>query len=255
MAATAIASTYSLDRQQRLLHLDCSADLRPYSRSLGPGVQERIFQTTSDALRAQLDEHRDFLLRHQQQAQPHLSHPPVLSPPTTIPLHSHILPPNHYHQPAQPQPSQAAPPPKPTQSRQVYDLVPPITTTYPPALHEALGECTRIHLAQNIISRTRDGRATYNVMFEIGDRYERGGAVDTRCDTVETYQSMSKANNFAAQCFVIKFSGRDLRRGIFQARDNGALHCEIETEEGRVRVFVKEGRMEMEEWEVEGLGG
>ncbi|KAF2854821.1 hypothetical protein T440DRAFT_360096, partial [Plenodomus tracheiphilus IPT5] len=52
--------------QHRLLSLDCSADLQSYSRNLGPGVQEKTFQRTSDALRAQLEEHRDFLLRHQQ---------------------------------------------------------------------------------------------------------------------------------------------------------------------------------------------
>ncbi|KAF2134320.1 hypothetical protein P153DRAFT_381501 [Dothidotthia symphoricarpi CBS 119687] len=46
-----------------LLQLDCSADLLLYSRNLGPGVQARCFERKNEALRAQLDQHRDFLIQ------------------------------------------------------------------------------------------------------------------------------------------------------------------------------------------------
>ncbi|CBX97102.1 predicted protein [Plenodomus lingam JN3] len=79
--------------QRRLLHLDCSADLQPYSRNLGPGVQEKAFQWTSDVLRAQLEEHREFLLRQQQHEQGTLN--PILQSRTPVAPGPESMPRSH----------------------------------------------------------------------------------------------------------------------------------------------------------------
>jgi hypothetical protein len=225
MNATAPARPYVFDRQHGLLNLDCSADLRHYSRNLGPGVQERIFQTTSDALRKQLDEHRDLLIRHNRQ-QPNVAPAPVLSGPSVIAPRSSYAPPTSQIQPPPPLFQPAAPRQQPLQTRSV---VPGDVNTYPPALREAL-------YSRKSVSRAHDGRTIYHVCT--GDGYSSDNT-----EVVRTCRSMQAANEFAARYFVDNWvlSNEEQKYSLLA---NGALHCELEVDDGRVSVYVQEGRLE-----------
>jgi hypothetical protein len=222
------ARPYGLDRQQGLLNLDCSADLRHYSRNLGPGVQERTFQTTSDALRKQLDEHRDFLIRYQRQQQPNATSAPVLSGPATIAPRSYAPPASQYQQPppllqsAAPQPLQSQPLPiRPTAA-----VVPGDVNTYPPALREAL-------YSRKSMSRAHDGRTIYHVMSSSGDGYSSDHE-----QVVGTCRSMQAANELAARYFV-DYLGGPTNEDKYRLLANGALHCEVGTGDGHVSVRVQ----------------
>ena len=238
MTTAASLRAYAFDRQQSLLQLDCSADLRHYSRNLGPGVQERIFQTTSDALRTQLDEHRDFLLQHQrQQQQPHLAPVPVPSGPAPAPALAH-------------RPAFTQPPPLPPPQQQQLQK-PPLTSamgpaivarsptktvsgdinTYPLALREAL-------YSQKSTSRAQDGRTIYHIVCSRAT----GRAGD---DTVVmgSCRSMVAANEVAAQYFLENCLGNseDVK---YKQLANGALSCEAVMDNRRVSVHVQEARLE-----------
>jgi hypothetical protein len=230
MNATASARPYGLVRQQGLLNLDCSADLRHYSRNLGPGVQERTFQTTSDALRKQLDEHRDFLIRHQRQQQPNATPAPVLSGPATIAPRSYAPPASQYPQPP-PLLQSAAPQSHPLAIRPTAAVVPGDVNTYPPALREAL-------YSRKPISRAQDGRTIYHVMSSSGDGYNSDHE-----QVVGTCRSMQAANELAARYFV-DYLGGPTDEDQYRLAANGALHCEVDTGDGRVCVRVQEGRLE-----------
>jgi hypothetical protein len=227
MNATAPARPYGLDRQRGLLNLDCSADLRPYAGQLGPGVQERIFQTTSDALRKQLDEHRDFLIRHQRQ-QSHLAPAPVLSGPAAIAPRFYV-PPTTQHQPPPPLSQSAAP--QPLRTRPSASVVPNDPNAYPAALREAL-------YSRKSISRAHDGRTIYHVMSSSGDGYSED---DT--DIVGTCRSMQAANELAARYFV-DYLGGPTNEDTYELLANGALHCKVDTGDGHLTVYVQEGRLE-----------
>ena len=218
------------DRQHRLLQLDCSADLRHYSRNLGPGVQERIFQTTSDALRSQLDEHRDFLLQHQgqqQQTQPQLGPAPVVSgPPATnmsqpYTSHSHLSPPPRL-QSAAPRPMLQGKP------------VPGDVSTYPPALSEALYS----HKAAAARIQQYDTRAVYHVVYRTEKRYSKEETV-----VVGTCRSMLAANELAARYFLENCLS-DGDEAKYKQLITGALSCEVGIENGRRTVYTQEGRLE-----------
>ncbi|CAA9962265.1 hypothetical protein CFE70_005674 [Pyrenophora teres f. teres 0-1] len=216
------------DRQHRLLQLDCSADLRHYSRNLGPGVQERIFQTTSDALRSQLDEHRDFLLRHQgqqQQQQPQLAPAPVVSgPPTTsipLPYNSHPNPPPRL-QSAAPRP---IPPRKP---------IPGDVSTYPQALSEAVYS----QKATAAMGQPHGARTVYHIVCRTEKRYSKEETV-----VVGSCRSLLAANEVAARYFLENCLG-DGDEAKYKQLITGAVSCEVPIENGRRTVYTQEGRLE-----------
>ncbi|KAH6866419.1 hypothetical protein J4E91_007632 [Alternaria rosae] len=225
MTATAPARSHGFDRQHSLLQLDCSADLRHYSRNLGPGVQERIFQTTSDALRKQLDEHRDFLLRHQQQ-QPRLAPTSSVVSGPAPPTPQAYPQPHPYSQASQPPPLQAAVP-QLVHRRPEPAIVPGDISTYPLALRDAL-------YSQKLIPRAHDGRSAYHVVVSSKNR-------DLGEDTkvVGTCPSMLAANELAARYFV-EHCLVDVVDAKFTQLASGALHCGA----GPHNVYVQEGRME-----------
>jgi hypothetical protein len=116
MTATAVPQPYTrqhaFSTSRNLLNLDCSADLKSYRRDLGPGVQAKCFEKTSDTIRAQLDHHRAFLLRHRHDGQgsglpspvPRLEVPPSHSAQySTAPPHM-TAPNGSYHVASHPRP-------------------------------------------------------------------------------------------------------------------------------------------------------
>jgi len=233
MAATTASARQAygggFDRQHRLLHLDCSADLRHYSRNLGPGVQERIFQTTSDALRSQLDEHRDFLLRHQgqqqQPQQPQLAPAPVVSGPlaTSIPT-----PYNAYPNPP-PRLQSAASRPNPPRKP-----IPGDVSTYPKALSEAVYS----HKATAPMAHVHDARTIYHIVCRTEKRYSKEEMM-----VVGSCRSLLAANEAAARYFLENCLG-DGDEAKYKQLITGAVSCEVGIENGRRTVYAQEGRPE-----------
>ncbi|XP_014561564.1 hypothetical protein COCVIDRAFT_33554 [Bipolaris victoriae FI3] len=233
MTATASMRPYAFDRQQSLLQLDCSADLRHYSRNLGPGVQERIFQTTSDALRTQLDEHRDFLLKHQrqqqQQQQPHLAPVPVPSgpEPALAQPYTHARP---YAQPPQP-PSVSSVIPAAIATRSPTKTVPGDINTYPLALREAL-------YSQKSAPQAHDGRTIYHVVASRAGTHSSEEAA-----VVTSRRNMVVANEVAAQYFLENYleNSEEIK---YKQLGNGALSCEAVRDKQRISVYVQEAKSE-----------
>jgi hypothetical protein len=231
MTATASLRPYAFDRQQSLLQLDCSADLRHYSRNLGPGVQERIFQTTSDALRVQLDKHRDFLLQHQRQQQPHLVPVPVPVPSGPAPtLNQPYTHPTPY---ARPPHAPSVPPVIPTAiaTRSPTKTVPGDINTYPLALREAL-------YSHKPASRAHDGRTIYHVVSSRAGSLSGEDAV-----VLAACRGLTAANEVAAQYFLEKYLGNS-EEVKYKQLGNGALSCEAVMNKRRVSVYVQEARLE-----------
>ncbi|USP79870.1 hypothetical protein yc1106_07144 [Curvularia clavata] len=227
MAITVSPQPYVFDRQRSLLQLDCSADLRHYSRNLGPGVQERIFQATSDALRSQLDEHRDFLLRHQKQKQ--LQPPPHLAP---VPVPAPALTQSYAHRPyTQPPPpaSVLSSLPATIVTRSPTKTVPGDMNTYPLALREAL-------YSNQSTSQADDGRTIYHVISSKASSQPSDEAV-----IVASFGSMVAANEVAAKYFLEKYL--DKGEGIqYKQLGNGALSCEATVDKQRISIYVQEAR-------------
>lgn len=244
MAAAILARPDSFHRQQRLLHLDCSADLRSYSRNLGPGVQEKIFERTSDALRTQLEEHRDFLLQHQHQQHgqgrldsitrshvPYAQHVPQPAPARLEPS------PYAYIQPS----GTAAAVASASRTAQTHAVLGspysakriaprrpqnPIAgdiATYPRALREALERCLALQT-------TNDSEDTvYHVIIAVQSTY-----MDDSHEIVGTYTNLREANEKMADMFL--FNG-DYASGIdadetpeYDVKEGGLLSCAIMTD-------------------------
>ncbi|KAF1845799.1 uncharacterized protein K460DRAFT_355563 [Cucurbitaria berberidis CBS 394.84] len=210
MATTSIVRPHSFDRQQSLLKLDCSADLRSYSRNLGPGVQEKLFQRTSEALRAQLDEHREFLLGHQRNGQRQIS--PV--PQVNVGPWPHTLPPD---EPAhQPYPYAPTPP-----YAQTQDPIPGDVNTYPPALRDALDRCMAFQQPND--------DTIYHVIEDIQSTY-----MDNAHKITGTYQSLQGANEEVVRKFL--FDGAwssGIHMGYdpeYMVLEGGGLKCAIQTD-------------------------
>ncbi|KAI8935742.1 hypothetical protein NX059_007262 [Plenodomus lindquistii] len=248
MATMTVARSRTPDTlQHRLLQLDCSSDLRSYSRNLGPGVQEKTFQRTSDALRAQLEEHRDYLLRHQQHGQAQLTpvsqfHSPVAPSQQVMPPSHHATPvfrdvgrPQYHVQPPQPQAPQALAPqwsraPKPPSP------IPGKVETYPRALRDALEQCRRQTAA------TPDDGTLYHVIYELAADY-----MDDQHEVVTTCRTPWIASNKVAEYFVGEFlNGCAVDDPEYEVSSQGTLRCEVATDGslgGRAMVFVRPGRM------------
>ena len=231
MATPSVGRLCSFDRQQSLLSLDCSSDLRSYSRNLGPGVQEKLFQRTSDALRAQLDEHRDFLLRHQRNNRIQASLVPRVNAPVplAVPLEGawrpwpHTLP---SHEPTQP----LARPPTPDRAQ---SPVPGDIRTYPPGLRDALEHCTAVQRPEE--------HTIYHVIYDVRSTY-----MDDVHEISGTYHNLQEANEQVARMFL--FDG-DWSSGThagydaeYEVLEGGALKCAIETDGsmgGYTEIYVR----------------
>ena len=219
---------HAFSTSRNLLNLDCSADLKSYRRDLGPGVQAKCFEKTSDTIRAQLDDHRAFLLRHRQSGQasgfpspvPRLEVPRshtvtsnnAVPPPMTAPI-------NNYHTASHPRPlqilSQPHAPQQLVSASRPQSTVPGNIATYPIDLRRALEQCAQY-------GHQYEPNTVYEVIVDIGSNYMR----DSK-DVVGTYESLQEANMQVAS--VLLFDG------YYASGDNPAY--EIESA-GRLKVNV-----------------
>lgn len=141
---------HSFSTSQNLLNLDCSADLKSYRRNLGPGVQAKCFEKTSDTIRAQLDNHRALLLQHRQSGQTSGIPSPVprleilqphTTPSNTVIQSQFAAPNNKYHTAFHPRPLQILSQPhapRQTTSARLQRSAPGSVSTYPANLRQTL---------------------------------------------------------------------------------------------------------------------
>ena len=147
---------HAFSTSRNLLNLDCSADLKSYRRDLGPGVQAKCFEKTSDTIREQLDEHRAFLLLHRQNGQasgfpspvPRLEALPSQSAPNSNVASPHVTATrDNYYTASQPRPlrmlSQPHAPQQPLQASRPRAPVSGQVGTYPTGLRQALERCSQ----------------------------------------------------------------------------------------------------------------
>jgi hypothetical protein len=244
MMAMVAPQPYTVQRQhafstsQNLLSLDCSADLKSYRRDLGPGVQAKCFEKTSDTIRAQLDDHRAFLLQHRQsgRASGFPSPVPRLEVPQshTVPSSNNAVPPpltapnnnnnNNYHVAYHPRPLQIlsqphAPQPMIPQSRQRSPVpVPGNISTYPTALRHALEHCSQY-------GHQYEPEVLYEVIMETASKYRE----DSR-DVVGTYESLREANLRATDVFLFNGYYAAGANTSYEVSDEGGLKCDITTD-------------------------
>ncbi|KAJ8115672.1 hypothetical protein OPT61_g2742 [Boeremia exigua] len=228
---------------RNLLSLDCSADLRSYRRDLGPGVQAKCFEKTSDTIRAQLDDHRAFLLRHRQKGQASGLPSPV---PRLEVLQSHTMPSqnavppqmtaptNNYHTAFHPRPlqilsqphaPQRAPAPRP------QEPVPGNVATYPIDLQRALQQCAQY-------GNKYEPDNVYEVVVEIDSEYMK----DSR-EVVGTFKRLQEANMHVARVYLddgYYDSGSD---ATYEVEDGVSLKISVMTDGstgGYTTISVKE---------------
>jgi len=192
-------------RSQRLLHLDCSADLQSYSGGLGLDVQTRRSDGMMGALLSRPD---DGFTRHAMNAFQSLftSHGIATTPRVdawrqTLPV-----------------------PPTPTSPVQ-GDF-----STYPPALLSALSHC---HVDAPPLSEGTH----YQVIEDVQSTY-----MGDSQDVVETYGSLREANASVADHFLFGgtySSGRAAgEEPQFEALGGRRLRCAMQTD-GSMDVFVE----------------
>ncbi|KAH6629820.1 hypothetical protein C7974DRAFT_193736 [Boeremia exigua] len=174
---------------RNLLNLDCSADLRLYRRNLGPGVQAKCFEKTSDTIRAQLDHHRAFLLRHRRDGRTSGLPSPVprLEVPQAMPgidaaATQMNVPTTKYHTASHPRPLQIlSQPHAPQQAPSVPQWERPFpgnVSTYPVDLRRALEECARYehkyepHTVYEIVMHVTGERGEHSVIGSSGSLQE-----------------------------------------------------------------------------------
>ncbi|KZM21597.1 uncharacterized protein EKO05_0008048 [Ascochyta rabiei] len=249
MNARVALQPYSVPRQhaypssQNLLNLDCSADLKSYRRDLGPGVQAKCFEKTSDTIRAQLDDHRAFLLRHRKSGQASRFPSPVprleVLQSYTVPSNNAVppqltVPNNNYHTASQPRPLQILSQPHAplqTSPARPESPVPGNIGTYPIGLRQALERCNRYG------DRHEAGR-----VHEVIVRITRERMPTTQ-DVVGVYESLQDANMKAANIFL--FDGHyesGLYQPTYEVGDMGHLRCAVETDGstgGYTEIYVK----------------
>lgn len=195
--------TYSTSTSRNLLNLDCSADLKSYRRNLGPGVQAKCFEKTSDTIRAQLDNHRAVLLKHRRSGQANGFPSPVPRlevPQQHTPL-SHraggmqvTAPSGNYHTASHPRPLQIlSQPHAPQQPRPMARPRQPIegnVATYPPDLRQALEQCAQFPDDHHL-------DIAYEVVVQIHSNY-----MEDSKEVVGTYRSQQEANMQVAATFL-----------------------------------------------------
>ncbi|KAF3005873.1 hypothetical protein E8E13_009177 [Curvularia kusanoi] len=228
---------------RNLLNLDCSADLRSYRRDLGPGVQAKCFEKTSDTIREQLDEHRAFLLRHRQNGQasglpspvPRLEALPSHTAPSSTATSPHAsAPKNNYYVASQPRPlrmlSQPHAPQLPIQHPRRENPVPGRLETYPAGLQQALERCNQYagHYFQP--------DTVWEVITDVNGEPGMSGV-----EVVGTYESLQKANMQAAIVFLTQgYYSEDIDPNPkYEVRGDGSLTIECEIEYGDVRIYIK----------------
>ncbi|KAF1929714.1 uncharacterized protein M421DRAFT_127071 [Didymella exigua CBS 183.55] len=234
---------------RNLLNLDCSADLKSYRRDLGPGVQAKCFEKTSDTIRAQLDDHRAFLLRHRQngQASGFPSPVPRLEPPPSHAAHSspaqpHMSSPNNnYHIASHPRPlsvlsqphAPRAPQPAPSPSRP-QNSVPGRIATYPASLRQALER-----------GRQYGHRHEAGYVYEVIVHVSSQEYLITK-DRVGAYESLQDANMEAVGVLLSGgYYGSALDEPTCEVEENGALRFELYTDGftgGQTEIYVKRAR-------------
>ncbi|KAL6709702.1 hypothetical protein ACN47E_001130 [Coniothyrium glycines] len=249
MASTGVTRCpHGAQQQHRLLHLDCSADLRSFSRTLGPGVQEKLFQSMGDAFRLQMDSHRDRLLQHTEHRQTPLNRVPELNQrpvaPLAVPLvnvwhpYSHNLVPHHVQvqqqeerrQQHEEEMQQLRQRPQQKQ-RRTYDFA---AGEYPPNLHEALEKCKREG------SSTQQG-AIYHVMYEQLNEY-----LGDETEVVGTFRSLHEANVFIPRHLMINCNQEAIEQGTWETDGDGRLRFSSEQfyDEDTVNMYIKIGKIQ-----------
>ncbi|KAJ4986570.1 hypothetical protein SVAN01_07879 [Stagonosporopsis vannaccii] len=234
--------THSTSRN--LLNLDCSADLRSYRRDLGPGVQAKCFEKTSDTIRAQLDNHRAILLRHRQSGQASVFPSPVprLEVPRgqTVPSNragmSQVTPSNdNYHTAFHPRPLQIlSQPHAPQQTRPSTQPQRPVAgdvTTYPTDLRRALEQC-----AQYPDEHGTD--TAFEVVVHVASTY-----MDDSTDVVGACRSLQEANMQVAEAFLFHGYHDAGINPTYQVEIDGGLQIEVMIEGsmgGRITISVEE---------------
>lgn len=232
---------HTFPTSRNLLNLDCSADLRSYRRDLGPGVQAKCFEKTSDTIRAQLDEHRAYLLRHRQNGQASGLPSPVprldVLQPHNAPSSNTVSPhmsssSSNYHTASQPRPMRMlSQPHAPQQIPQVPRRggpVPGRIETYPAGLRQALERC-------NQYGHQRRPGMVWEVITDV-----RGNHAGAGKEVVGTYESLQEANTQVADVFLFDgYYGTDCDP-TYEVQSDGSLMTATEiTVGGFAEIYVR----------------
>lgn len=234
---------HAFPTSRNLLNLDCSADLKSYRRDLGPGVQAKCFEKTSDTIREQLDQHRSFLLRHRQNGQasglpspvPRLEVPQSHTASSVNAASPHVnAPSNNYYTASQPRPlqilsqphapRQSAPP-----SRQ-NSPVPGQIGTYPTGLRQALERCSQY-------GHHRQPGTVWEVITNM-----TGSHINNGREAVGTYETLQEANMKAAVFFLSEGYYSEIYEPTYEVRGDGSLVIQSEVDGslgGMVEIYIK----------------
>jgi hypothetical protein len=254
MTAMAVPQSYTrqhaFSTSRNLLNLDCSADLKSYRRDLGPGVQAKCFEKTSDTIRAQLDHHRAFLLRHRQSGQssglpspvPRLEVPPSHTAQySTAPPHitasngsyhvaSHPRPLSVLSQPHAPQATQASRPAPPSRRASAVSVH---NNTFPEGLRRALERCSQY-------GDRRQPDIVWKVIIDTASDYK-----DATRDVVAAYDSLQEANVQVANVYLHEYQPSVLDDPKYEVEGDGGLRIRCKTDGsmgGCVDIFVKKAQ-------------
>lgn len=243
VAPQTVSRQYTWSTSRNLLNLDCSRDLKSYRRNLGPGVQARCFEKTSETIRAQLDDHRAFLLRRRLSGQASGFPSPVPRlevPQSHAALNDDAVPPRvtasngDYHTASHPLPLQILSQPHAplqTSSARPQSPVPGDIHTYPNDLRQALEKC----------SQYGDGFVEGDHVYEVIQRVE--GDMPTTIDVFGAYESLQDANMKVAE--ILLFEGHYESAGgevTYKVGDFGDLRCDLFTDGslgGLTEIYVR----------------
>jgi hypothetical protein len=192
------------------------------------------YEQTNEALRAQLDEHRGFLLQQQRFRE---SLAPIRQAVPMIPVHVVAAKTNRQGLPVYQHMSfagQPSPPPmmqleRPTRA---YRPVAGDVATYPPALREAIDQ------ANSCVAMQPAGG-----VFQVMHRSDNG-YLDDETQLVARCTSVSEANLKVAQFFIETFWYNGMDEPTFEVDADGRLRCEIETDGSMgafESIYVKDG--------------
>jgi hypothetical protein len=231
---------HAFSTSRNLLNLDCSADLKSYRRDLGPGVQAKCFEKTSDTIREQLDEHRAFLLRHRQDGQasgfpspvPRLEALPSQSAPNSNVASPHVTATrNNYYTASQPRPlrmlSQPHAPWQPVQASQPGTPVSGQVGTYPAGLRQALERCSQY-------GHQRQYGVVWEVITDVTDEYS-----GSRTEVVGTYESLQEANMQSTIVFLDEGYYTEDFSPVYEVKGDGSLAIQNEFDGGCVEIYIK----------------
>lgn len=231
---------HAFSTSRNLLNLDCSADLKSYRRDLGPGVQAKCFEKTSDTIREQLDEHRAFLLRHRQDGQasgfpspvPRLEALPSQSAPNSNVASPHVTATrDNYYTASQPRPlrmlSQPHAPQQPLQASRPRAPVSGQVGTYPTGLRQALERCSQY-------GHQRQYGIVWEVVTDVMDEYS-----DSRTEVVGTYESLQEANMQSTIVFLDHGYYMEDFSPVYEVKGDGSLAIESEFDGGRVEIYIR----------------